>query len=196
VADQELSARAGAHAALCAHPAFGGDAAPIERLPERLRSSWQRLVENAQLVTGGQPCGRCTGRRRRARASKPLLIPSPSGQMPDHIALLRQAAAALARRRRTGGSAGTRGAALVAVGDLHPGPCTRAEPSEWPRRVGEHEVGDHLMGAGIDRELNGHPPRDRPRSVIDLHHYATEPAVDRPSTGADDDQWRRHRVTP
>jgi hypothetical protein len=33
------------------------------------------------------------------------------------------------------------------------------------------------MGAGIDCDLNRHPPRDRPRSVIDLHHYATEPAV-------------------
>lgn len=195
MADQELSARAGAHAALCAHPAFGGDAAPIERLPERLRSSWRRLVENAQLVTGGQPCGRCTGRRRRARASKPLLIPSPSGQMPDHIALLRQAAAALARRRRTGGSAGTRGGVgrrrRPPPGPVHP--C-RAERVATARRRARGRRSPH--GCRNRRELNGHPPRDRPRSVIDLHHYATEPAVDRPSTGADDDQWRRHRVTP
>ena len=42
MAERGLSARTQLHTALRAHRPFGSDVAPIERLPERLLSSWQR----------------------------------------------------------------------------------------------------------------------------------------------------------
>ena len=42
MAERQLSARTQLHTALRANRPFGSDAAPIERLPERLLSSWQR----------------------------------------------------------------------------------------------------------------------------------------------------------
>lgn len=45
MAEHELSARMELHTALRAHRSFGGDVAPIDRLPGRLLSSWQRSAQ-------------------------------------------------------------------------------------------------------------------------------------------------------
>ena len=42
MAERQLSARTQLHPALRAHRPFGSEVAPIERLPERVLSSWQR----------------------------------------------------------------------------------------------------------------------------------------------------------